>query len=75
MDVVCTEKQTQIAVVKNYFANREFSFTLASDTYIRFRSFTNDQDLKTEIVRLAPVKIDIGAVYNFPVRVLRLVKN
>jgi DNA primase small subunit len=54
-------------VNKHYFLNREFSFTLASDTYIRFKSFNNDMDLKNEIVRLCPVKIDIGAVYNYPV--------
>ena len=53
-------------VIKNYFANREFSFTLISDTYLRFKSFNNDSELKNEILRLLPVKIDIGAVYNFP---------
>jgi DNA primase small subunit len=53
-------------VHKHYFMNREFSFTLASDTYIRFKSFNDYQDLKAEIIRLTPVKIDIGAVYNFP---------
>ncbi|RKO83245.1 hypothetical protein BDK51DRAFT_2044, partial [Blyttiomyces helicus] len=47
-----------------YFQNRELSFTLASDTYIRFQSFKDSEDMKAEIVRLCPVKIDIGAVYN-----------
>lgn len=52
---------------RNYFANREWSFTLASDAYIRFQSFRGAEDLKAEILRLCPVKIDIGAVYNLQV--------
>ncbi|KAJ3416491.1 primase, DNA, polypeptide 1 (49kDa) [Chytridiales sp. JEL 0842] len=51
-------------VQKNYFINREFSFTLASDAYIRFQSFKDAEELKSEILKLSPVKIDIGAVYN-----------
>ncbi|TPX56189.1 hypothetical protein PhCBS80983_g04717 [Powellomyces hirtus] len=47
-----------------YFAKREWSFTLASDVYIRFQSFASAEDLKHEILRMCPVKIDIGAVYN-----------
>ena len=31
---------------KHYFLNREFSFTLANQTYIRFQSFNNNEDLK-----------------------------
>ncbi|KAI8824532.1 uncharacterized protein EV422DRAFT_493426 [Fimicolochytrium jonesii] len=49
---------------KGYFANREWSFTLASDVYIRFQSYKTADELKSEILRLCPVKIDIGAVYN-----------
>jgi DNA primase small subunit len=32
---------------------------------MRFLSFNDDIELKNEILRLNPVKIDIGAVYNF----------
>lgn len=45
---------------------REFSFTLQDDIYIRFKSFNDNEDLKNEIKRLCPYKIDIGAVYNVP---------
>ncbi|OXU26399.1 hypothetical protein TSAR_009767 [Trichomalopsis sarcophagae] len=46
------------------FSRREFSFTLRDDIYIRFQSFNKIDDLKNEIKRLCPHKIDIGAVYN-----------
>ncbi|KAJ3268350.1 primase, DNA, polypeptide 1 (49kDa) [Terramyces sp. JEL0728] len=50
--------------VKYSFLNREFSFTLQSDSYLRFLSFKDADELKNEILRLCPVKIDIGAIYN-----------
>ncbi|KAF9438502.1 hypothetical protein BGZ76_007485 [Entomortierella beljakovae] len=46
------------------FMHREFTFTLADGTYIRFQSFKNMEELKSEIERIRPAKIDIGAVYN-----------
>ncbi|KAM3579557.1 p48 polypeptide of DNA primase [Umbelopsis sp. WA50703] len=45
------------------FTHREFSFTLASDTYLRYNSYADADDLRNDIERLQPVKIDIGAVY------------
>ncbi|KAI9591659.1 hypothetical protein BDF19DRAFT_454206 [Syncephalis fuscata] len=46
------------------FQNREFSFTLQNDVYVRYQSFKDVDDLRTELLRMCPVKIDIGAIYN-----------
>eukprot|EP00128_Syssomonas_multiformis_P018219 Colp12_sorted_trinity150504_noHs@10760 len=61
-------------VNKNTFANREFSFTLKDDVYLRFKSFTTKKELKTEILKLNPYKIDIGAVYRHKPREHKTIK-
>lgn len=53
----------------NYLAHREFSFTLReqvtkSEIYIRFLSYANKKELKDDIIKKNPEKIDIGAVYS-----------
>jgi DNA primase small subunit len=46
------------------FQKREFSFTLQNGIYARYKFFQNVQAFNTELIRLCPEKIDIGAIYN-----------
>ncbi|KAJ1957541.1 p48 polypeptide of DNA primase [Dispira parvispora] len=45
------------------FQNREFSFTVGDDVYIRYQSFKDQAFMESEFLRLCPSKIDIGAIY------------
>ena len=52
------------------FAHREFSFTIAptpkEEIYIRYQSFSNQNELAAAVSKRLPVKIDIGAIYSHP---------
>lgn len=43
---------------------REFCFTLIGDIFTRFRSYGSTTELRAELVRSFPEKVDIGAVYD-----------
>ncbi|KAH3783408.1 hypothetical protein DPMN_161345 [Dreissena polymorpha] len=51
-------------VPKDYFNKREFSFTLKDDIYIRYQSFSNQDEMEKEIQKRCPYKIDIGPVFS-----------
>ncbi|XP_031638121.1 DNA primase small subunit [Contarinia nasturtii] len=44
------------------FQNREFSFTLADEVYIRYLSYENSNEFEADLYAKSPFKIDIGAV-------------
>lgn len=50
------------------FCNREFSFTIMDDIYLRFQSYKSLHELEVEIKKLLPFKIDLGAIYNISPR-------
>ena len=54
-------------VDKDEFMNREFSFTLKDDVYIRYQSFRDQAEMQAAIVKRNPYKIDIGAVFTHKV--------
>lgn len=56
------------------FSHREFSFTLQNDIYRRFLSYSSAAELKADLERMTPVKIDIGAVYSVEPREKKLVR-
>lgn len=52
----------------DYLNRREVSFTLPGDIYLRFRSFATISGFHDALKSQTPIKIDIGAVYNFAPR-------
>ena len=60
----------EAGVNKDFFKKREFSFTIANDIYIRYLCFANEDEMRREIQKKQPHKIDIGAIYSHPPKVL-----
>jgi len=50
---------------RDFLAKREFSFTLAGDIYCRHKAFSNWTDMKEELRKVKPEKIDAGAVWTY----------
>uniref|UniRef100_A0A0N5AUB5 DNA primase n=1 Tax=Syphacia muris TaxID=451379 RepID=A0A0N5AUB5_9BILA len=46
------------------FSLREFAFILEDDVHLRYRSFNDGAELEKELCKVAPHKLDIGAIYN-----------
>ena len=55
-----------INIDRNYFLRREWSFTIQDDIYIRYKSFFDENEFRSAIIKAQPHKIDIGAVFNIP---------
>eukprot|EP01038_Epipyxis_sp_PR26KG_P012349 gene12349-16562_t len=54
------------AVDKSFFPNREWSFTIEDDIYIRYQSFRDQSEMMAAIQKRQPHKIDIGAIFSAP---------
>ncbi|EPB74337.1 DNA primase small subunit [Ancylostoma ceylanicum] len=48
----------------DYFAKREFAFILEEDVHLRYRSFIDQNEFETDLCKINPHKLDIGAVYS-----------
>ena len=48
------------------FVNREWSFTMEDDIYIRYQCFRDEKELRAAMQKKQPHKIDIGAVFTAP---------
>lgn len=47
---------------------REFCFTMADDVFVRYQCFRDEGGMMKAVMAKQPEKIDIGPVYNAPVR-------
>ncbi|KAI0754234.1 prim-pol domain-containing protein [Daedaleopsis nitida] len=46
------------------FTHREFAFTLPSDSYVRYQSFADADELKKQVCTMNPSRFEIGPVYS-----------
>ena len=61
-------KERNKAIDDTFFLRREFSFTIENDTYIRYLSYLDAEELRADMRRRQPHKIDIGAVFTAPAK-------
>ena len=54
------------SIDRDFFAKREWSFTIEDDIYIRYQSFRDKAEMMAAIQKRQPHKIDIGAVFSAP---------
>lgn len=57
------KKEQRNVVADSHLARREFCFTLLGDIFSRFRSYSSAAELRRDLIRCFPEKIDVGAVY------------
>ena len=61
------------SINNKFWRNREFSFTLKDDIYVRYKSYKNLKEWKDDLRKKCPYKIDIGPLYNIePIRRLTI---
>ncbi|MES1915530.1 MAG: hypothetical protein MHM6MM_007458 [Cercozoa sp. M6MM] len=58
------DNKTRVVGEERMWTHREFSFTLADGAYLRYKSFDDVAEMRADALRLAPHKLDIGAVYS-----------
>ncbi len=55
-------------LVRDFFARREFCFTMENDVFIRYLCFRDADEFAKAILAKLPHKIDIGPVFSAKVR-------
>lgn len=59
-------KSSSMAVQKDFFLRREFTFVLQGDIYCRYQCFKDAEEYKAKVMAQQPVRMEIGAVYSHP---------
>ena len=52
------------AMPTRLFTHREFAFTLPGDVYVRYRSYSSADELKSDVLKLNPSRFEVGPVYS-----------
>lgn len=62
MVMVCMNDYA-VSLAESILKYREFSFTV-DERYMRYKSYDSGAELKEDLKRLMPEKIDIGAIFS-----------